>query len=371
MENSTTPGPEEKISANGSDEFIQVEDPNVEVASDNGAYNPLKDAVIEREYSKQVGATDPTPTVERVAPPSFQSPPPPPKNDGKGNASFMGDKNTQQSGNPNMQELPQKDKLQAAELLTSTILGAYKDVCKVAGKALTVSDEEIMDWVMKDKISLNLKIPYIRSSGDTAEITIREFYQSYNGQVLEAFEVSPEFFTDVRPVMIRVFAAKGWGMTDEQYLLQAFGKEIFGKGLAFIQLRRNLSAINQSLFGIWAEIKNKRDEVAPNYSNQGPDTTSQSNSSASQSEVSGSKVADKPGAEETGDEPEQVNSQQPDITTNVRKDSYVTSYEIPKSDASQMEPTPTIEELNNNVDAASKNSGNGDISEVEFIEEKP
>jgi hypothetical protein len=70
-----------------------------------------------------------------------------------------------------------------------------------------------------------------------------EFVQGYNSQVGTAVENDPAFRKKVRPVMIRVFSKKGWGMTDEQFLLFAFGKDISIKAVTLYGMKKGVNDI--------------------------------------------------------------------------------------------------------------------------------
>ena len=75
----------------------------------------------------------------------------------------------------------------------------------------------------------------------TSTISVREFIDEYNNQVTEVLVVDEEFVEKVRPVMIRVFAKRGYGMTDEQYLIFAFGKDILQKGAQLYTFKKSLT----------------------------------------------------------------------------------------------------------------------------------
>ena len=70
-----------------------------------------------------------------------------------------------------------------------------------------------------------------------------EFVQGYNQQVGTAVENDPAFRKKVRPVMIRVFSKRGWGMTDEQFLLFAFGKDISIKAVTLYGMKKGVNDI--------------------------------------------------------------------------------------------------------------------------------
>jgi hypothetical protein len=74
-----------------------------------------------------------------------------------------------------------------------------------------------------------------------------EFVANYNSQVAQAVEPDPSFRKSVRPAMTRVFMKKGWGMTDEQYLLFAFGKDLTISAVTLIGMKKGLKEILNNL----------------------------------------------------------------------------------------------------------------------------
>ena len=99
----------------------------------------------------------------------------------------------------------------------------------------------------------------------TQTISVHEFIGEYNRQVTETLVVEKEFIDKVRPVMIRVFAKRGYGMTDEQYLMFAFGKDILQKGAQLYTFKKSLT---QSL-KMMTEMYNQ--QTKPSYNqNTGP-----------------------------------------------------------------------------------------------------
>ena len=78
-------------------------------------------------------------------------------------------------------------------------------------------------------------------------MTISEFMGQYNQQGQEALSYDKEFGYKVRPAMVRVFMKKGWGMSDEQYLLYMFGKDIAVKVGIMYQLKKTINTTLETL----------------------------------------------------------------------------------------------------------------------------
>ena len=69
----------------------------------------------------------------------------------------------------------------------------------------------------------------------------------YNNQVEGTLKVSDEFKEEVTPVLERVLAKRGVGMTDEQLLMFMFGKDIAAKSMMFFQQKQQLNFMIQSI----------------------------------------------------------------------------------------------------------------------------
>ena len=74
-----------------------------------------------------------------------------------------------------------------------------------------------------------------------------DFFKEYNNQVEGILKVSDEFKEEVTPVLERVLAKRGVGMTDEQLLMFMFGKDIAAKSMMFFQQKQQLNFMIQSI----------------------------------------------------------------------------------------------------------------------------
>jgi hypothetical protein len=74
-----------------------------------------------------------------------------------------------------------------------------------------------------------------------------DFFKEYNQQVEGILKVSEEFKEEVTPVLERVLAKRGVGMTDEQLLMFMFGKDIAAKSMMFFQQKQQLNFMIQSI----------------------------------------------------------------------------------------------------------------------------
>jgi hypothetical protein len=213
-----------------------------------GNYNPLADNVIEREYATPKTAEGLT---DDIPEPSFEQ-----------DLSFDDLMNTpsaeeEEEGNPfdnpnpSLNDLPPQEKQIACESMVDTVLDTYAGLHKVASNFAKFPEEKLNQSILNDEIDGTMRMP-LESGGD---VSLQEFVQSYNEQAEEVLSYDREFGMKVRPAMIRVFMKKGWGMTDEQYLIFMFGKDILAKTTQFIGLKKSINSTMNLLKEIHEESK--------------------------------------------------------------------------------------------------------------------
>jgi hypothetical protein len=122
-----------------------------------------------------------------------------------------------------MNEMKQKEKEEAAKHVTEVVLSGYEMLHQWANKSIRFSERKMQKLERDGEIDFSVKIP-IDARGNLVEA--REFINEFNDTNAEILKVSESFKEEVRPVMTRVLAKKGVGMTDEQRLLWLFGKDI-------------------------------------------------------------------------------------------------------------------------------------------------
>jgi len=200
-------------------------------------YNPFAESVVERDYSTPQVASG---LVEDINEPQFI----PPSYEDIVNGSSESEGEPEDTGspfdnpNPAFNELENKDKKIACESMVDTCLDAYEQLHTYAQFVVKVDEEDLLERHQAGKIDLQEIIP-VSANGDT--MTISEFMQQYNQQGQEALAYDKEFGYKVRPAMVRVFMKKGWGMSDEQYLMYMFGKDLAVKGGIMFQLKKTIS----------------------------------------------------------------------------------------------------------------------------------
>jgi hypothetical protein len=142
--------------------------------------------------------------------------------------------------NPQMEELDSKDQKLAAKQLVQTVLDGYEMLHEVGKNFVKYPEEKVQEKIINQEIDPTMEIPLDENGNSTNPV---EFFQNFNEQAEEAISYDPEFGEKVRPAMERVFAKKGWGMTDEQFLLVAFGKDIAWKSMQIVNLKKTANGI--------------------------------------------------------------------------------------------------------------------------------
>jgi len=211
-------------------------EPTFEGAGTQGNYNPLMESVIERDYSTpQVAQTE----VADIEEPSFVPPSYEEIVANRQDEQVQSEPNPFDNPNPAFNELDDRDKKIATESLVDTCLDAYEQLHRYAEYVVKVDEEELMQKQLEGKIDLEMQVP-VSENGDT--MSLGEFVQQYNEQGSNAIKYDKEFGIKVRPAMIRVFMKKGWGMSDEQFLLYMFSKDIAVKVGIMYSLKKTINS---------------------------------------------------------------------------------------------------------------------------------
>ena len=207
------------------------------------SYNPFIDTVNEKPYTQLNVAASPTQLTASIPEPQFK-PNTVRANEnpyGMLNDDFGGMGGGQPAGpttvNPSLNSVPDGDKKQAAEHMAKLIVDGYEQLHTFANKGLQISERKLRKLSAEGEIDLTIQIPY--DYGKT--ITAGEFVKEFNEQNKDTLTVSKEFKKEVTPVLTRVLEKRGAGLTDEQYLIYLFGKDILVKGVIFTQIRGSMT----------------------------------------------------------------------------------------------------------------------------------
>lgn len=202
-------------------------------------FDPLVSApVIERDYTTPNISVDPN---EDIPEPTFSAPP---EEETQEEQLGNGPKEEPRQANPDYTDLSSKEKKEGAELMADAILDGYSSIIGYAGNLATISERKLTNEIVEGNINPNLALE-VDESGK--EMKVMAFVSSYNESAKEAFTVSQEFKETVKPPLTRVLQKRGAAMTDEQFLMFHFGKDILEKGVVAFSLRSQNNQILEML----------------------------------------------------------------------------------------------------------------------------
>ena len=199
--------------------------------------NPLDEAVNEKAYSRPNFNATTEDLNKPISEPSF-APPPIQKPQVE-----REDPRKREPVNPEFSGLPKKDKEMAASHMAKLILQGYEWIHDLGNKGLKVSEKKLNKLQAEGEMNLNAMIDYDYGK----KMRAGDFFKEYNYQVEGILKVSDEFKEEVTPVLERVLAKRGVGMTDEQLLMFMFGKDIAAKSMMFFQQKQQLNFMIQSI----------------------------------------------------------------------------------------------------------------------------
>jgi hypothetical protein len=142
----------------------------------------------------------------------------------------------EKSFNPSMSEMPNQEKKEGAKHMAKMVVDGYEQLHVFANMGLQFSPKKLTRLQSEGEIDLAIPIP----DGYGNTLTAGQFIQDYNEQSKDALTVSPAFKKEVTPILERVFAKRGAGLTDEQMLIYLFGKDIATKGVIFYQMKSTM-----------------------------------------------------------------------------------------------------------------------------------
>lgn len=203
-------------------------------------YNPLDEAVNEKPYTTPNVNTSNVNLNAPIEEPRFAPPP----IDTKKNIRRDEPKAPKPDPvNPEMRNLGKKDTEMAASHMAKLILQGYEWMHDLANKGLKVSERKLNKLQADGEINLNAMIDYDYGK----KIRAGDFFIEYNQQVANVLQVSPEFKEEVTPILEKVLAKRGIGMTDEQMLMFLFGKDIAAKSMIFFQQKAQMNMMIASI----------------------------------------------------------------------------------------------------------------------------
>jgi hypothetical protein len=252
----------------------------VDQSEENSFYNPLQESVQQRDYSApQIAQGDVAPLEEpqfmrkgfdQIKAEQSSGTGLPSSSGGSTSGASAPQMSNDPMNNPNpaFNELEDKEKKKASEQMVDAVLDTYDTLKGLSAKLGQIDEKKVRKMIDEGKIDRNRRIT-IDEYGNN--VGIMEFVQNYNAQVAQAVEPDPSFRKSVRPAMTRVFMKKGWGMTDEQFLLFAFGKDLTITGVTLIGMKKGLKDI---LTNLEEEQSAKGNPIAPPRPTPPPPTQS-------------------------------------------------------------------------------------------------
>ena len=241
----------------------------VDQSENDSFFNPLQESVEQRDYSTpQIAQGNVAPLEEpqfmrkgfdQVKAEQSNGLGSAPSSGGSSSGASAPQMNNDPMNNPNpaFNELEDKEKKKASEQMVDAVLDTYDTLKGLSAKLGQIDEKKVRKMIDEGKIDRNRRIT-IDEYGNN--VGIMEFVQNYNAQVAQAVEPDPSFRKSVRPAMTRVFMKKGWGMTDEQFLLFAFGKDLTITGVTLIGMKKGLKDI---LTNLEEEQSAKGNPIAP------------------------------------------------------------------------------------------------------------
>ena len=193
-------------------------------------FNPLNEDVVEREYSSPKIADG---VVDELDEPIFQQET---YQDLTDVADDFEEDDPLQDPNPALHDLSDKDKKKSSEYLADATLSAYAMLLSFSSSMVKVSDSKLQQKAEKYNVDLEDRI----TIDGVNEISITEFMQYYNDEIDKAMAYDPAFGKEAKPLLIEIYAKKGWGLTPEQKLMLLFASDIGGKLIVASQLSRQI-----------------------------------------------------------------------------------------------------------------------------------
>lgn len=248
-------------------EQLTIDEPIIKEPMENTSqidYEPLSGEVKQRGYNKHDLPPEfnsdeiPEPIFNNPIPTGVSEPQPQSqqendKSDGREAKQLNrdwknGDKNSEQKEksafdnitNPSINQLEGKEQNIAVEQLVDTVLDVYAMAHGFGANMVKMDDEKLTKLYIEDIISPEMQVP-ISESGEMASFP--EFVAEYNKSIDTTIHYDQSFGDTVKPVMIRVFKKRGWGLNDEQYLMYMFGKDIAQKTMIAIGMKKQMNFV--------------------------------------------------------------------------------------------------------------------------------
>jgi hypothetical protein len=228
-------------------------------------FNPLDEAVNEKPYTTPNVNTSGINLNAPIEEPRFSAPP----IDKKTIKQQEVKQPKPEPLNPEMKSLGKKDTEMASGHMAKIVIQGYEWLHDLGNKGLQISEKKLNRLQADGEINLNAMIDYDYGK----KIRCGDFIQEYNNQTKDLLQVSQEFKDEATPLLEKVFAKRGIGMTDEQMLMFVFAKDIAAKSIMFFQQK---SQINMMISSIKEATTGLNAQAAPPPMPQQPQQQQQS-----------------------------------------------------------------------------------------------
>lgn len=142
---------------------------------------------------------------------------------------------------PEIGDLPDDEKEEAAEKLAETIVDGYEWVKGFGNSFCKISDRKMRKALASGEIHPNVQIPW--TGGEWMPFT--EFVAEFNDTAASTLKVDPKFRKKVIPPLTRILKKKGAGISDEAYLAIAFGQDLAVSAGMVMQMRSTIREVFQ------------------------------------------------------------------------------------------------------------------------------
>lgn len=158
--------------------------------------------------------------------------------------------------NPEMKDMPKKEKAAAVKNIANTILKTYSWICGMVDKMLQFDEKTLNKYKISGEIDFSIEVPLDYKTGRTmaAGGLIKEFNEQSKGTIT----VTAEWVEEVRPILERVLEKRGVGMSDEQLLGFLFIQDLIAKFLLAKAAYDQKKQILDSLIQLTLEVRGQR-----------------------------------------------------------------------------------------------------------------
>lgn len=166
-------------------------------------------------------------------------------------------------GEDDGEEMSQKERNASAKAMADMILNAYGAFGKYAEDFCKISNRKIAKMQLDGDIDTTKPL----SLPNGALVEISEFVTNFNKGIDGAFSTNDEFNELVRPLLIKILAKKGVGLSDEELLAYYVFMDLVGKGRVAFELLATKKQMLSELKDISAM---QREIIAGGFTNSSP-----------------------------------------------------------------------------------------------------